>query len=42
MNTLIDLIGLLALLGNGLFALHIWFGVSHPAYRRARARPIRI
>lgn len=42
MSTLIDLIGLLALLGNGLFALHIWFGVSYPAHRRVRTRPVRI
>jgi hypothetical protein len=42
MSTLIDIIGLLALLGNGLFALHIWLGVSYPAHRRLRTRTIRI
>lgn len=28
MGTLIDVISLLALLGNGLFALHIWLAVA--------------
>jgi len=41
MTTLIDVITVLALLGNGLFALHIWLGLSDPARRRIRRRPVR-
>jgi hypothetical protein len=38
MSTLIDVIGLLAVLANGLFALHIWAAVSVRAHRPIRAR----
>jgi len=35
MSTLIDVISLLALLGNGLFALHIWFAVTDSTNARS-------
>ncbi len=38
MSVLIDVIGLLAVLANALFALHIWTTVSAPAHRTARMR----
>jgi len=38
MSTLIDIIGLLAVLANTLFALHIWSAVSARAHRIARRR----
>jgi hypothetical protein len=38
MSTLIDVIGLLAVLANGLFALRIWAAVSVRAHRPIRAR----
>jgi hypothetical protein len=38
MSILIDLIGLLAVLANTLFALHIWSTVSASAHRQIRAR----
>lgn len=38
MSMLIDVIGLLAVLANGLFALHIWAAVSAQAHRPIRAR----
>jgi len=38
MSVLIDVIGLLAVLANALFALHIWTAVSARAHRHIRAR----
>lgn len=38
MSTLIDIIGLLAVLANTLFALQIWSAVSARAHRIARGR----
>jgi hypothetical protein len=38
MSILIDIIDLLAVLANALFALHIWSGVSASAHRIARGR----
>ena len=38
MSTLINVIGLLAILANGLFALHIWSAVSVRAARPIRGR----
>jgi hypothetical protein len=38
MNTLIDVIGLLAVLANAMFALHIWSAVSARAHRHIRTR----
>jgi hypothetical protein len=38
MSVLIDVIGLLAVLANALFALHIWSTVSARAQRTARWR----
>lgn len=38
MSTLIDLIGLLAVLANTLFAVHLWSAVSAKAHRTARGR----
>lgn len=38
MSILIDVIGLLAVLANALFALHIWTAVSARAQRTARWR----
>jgi hypothetical protein len=38
MSALIDLIGLLAVLANTLFALHIWSAVSARAQRQIRTR----
>ena len=38
MSALIDIIGLLAVLANTLFALHIWSVVSARAHRIARGR----
>ena len=38
MSILIDVIGLLAVLANGLFALHIWTAVSARAHRHIRTR----
>ena len=38
MNILIDIIGLLAVLANTLFALHVWSAVSASAHKHARAR----
>jgi hypothetical protein len=38
MSALIDVIGLLAVLSNALFALHIWSAVSVRAQRTARWR----
>ena len=38
MSILIDVIGLLAVLANALFALHIWSAVSTRAHRIARGR----
>lgn len=35
MSILIDLIGLLAVLANGLFALHVWAGVAASASARS-------
>ena len=39
MSILIDIIVLLAVLANGLFALNIWSGLSDPARRPMRERP---
>jgi hypothetical protein len=38
MSALIDLIGLLAVLANALFALNIWAGVSARTHRSIRVR----
>ena len=38
MSILIDIITVLAIVANGLFALHIWSGLSHPTHRHARGR----
>jgi hypothetical protein len=38
MNALIDIIGLLAVLANALFALHVWSAVSARAHRHIRTR----
>jgi hypothetical protein len=38
MGILIDIIGLLAILANGLFALHIWGAVSARALPPMRRR----
>jgi hypothetical protein len=38
MGILIDIIGLLAILANSLFALHIWSAVSARATRPIRRR----
>jgi hypothetical protein len=38
MSILIDVIGLLAVLANTLFALHIWAAVSAGAHRHVRTR----
>ena len=38
MSILIDVIGLLAILANALFALHIWSAVSAEAHPTARSR----
>ena len=38
MSILIDVIGLLAVLANGLFALHIWSAVSARTHRHIRTR----
>ena len=38
MSILIDIITVLAIAANGLFALHIWFGLSHRTHRYARGR----
>ena len=38
MSVLIDVIGLLAVLANALFALHVWSAVSARADRTARSR----
>jgi hypothetical protein len=38
MSILIGIISLLAIVANGLFALHIWSGVSRPTHRYARGR----
>ncbi len=38
MSILIDVIGLLAVLANALFALHIWSALSIRAHRIARGR----
>jgi hypothetical protein len=38
MSALIDIISLLAVLANGLFALHIWSAVSATARRSFRSR----
>jgi len=38
MSILIDVIGLLAVLANALFALHIWSAVPTRAHRIARGR----
>jgi hypothetical protein len=35
MSTLIDVIGLLAMLANGLFALHLWSAVAVSAKARS-------
>lgn len=35
MSILIDIIGLLAVLANGLFALHVWAGVATSASARS-------
>jgi len=38
MSVLIDIISVLAILANGLFALHIWSGLSNPTHRFVRER----
>jgi hypothetical protein len=38
MSALIDIISLLAVLANGLFALHIWSSVSATAHRTLRGQ----
>jgi hypothetical protein len=38
MSVLIDVIGLLAVLANAMFALHIWSVVSARAHRHIRTR----
>ncbi len=38
MSILIDIISLLAIVANGLFALHIWSGLSNPTHRHARGQ----
>jgi hypothetical protein len=38
MSVLIDVIGLLAVLANAMFALHIWSAVSARAHRHIRTR----
>jgi hypothetical protein len=38
MSILIDIITVLAIVANGLFALHVWSGLSHPTRRYARGR----
>jgi hypothetical protein len=38
MSILIDIISLLSIVANGLFALHIWSGLSNPTHRYVRGR----
>jgi hypothetical protein len=38
MSILIDVIGLLAVLANALFALHIWSAVASSTHRVARGK----